>query len=77
MIKIPERIKKAIYECAEFNEQAKIREKEIIKWMERMKITEETATDVTRNMDDSFIDCCQITNNPEEFIEIVENLDKN
>lgn len=74
MIKIPENIKKAIYECAEFNEQAKFREIEIVKYMETMKMTEETASCVERNLDDVFIDCCQMTNNPEEFIEIIENL---
>ena len=73
-MKIPEKIKKAIYECAEFNEQAKFCEREIVKWMETMKITEETASHFTRNMDDSFIDCCQMSNNPEKFIEIIENL---
>ncbi len=73
-MKIPENIKKAIYECAEFNEQAKFREREIIAWMETMKITEETASHPTRNMDDSFIDYCQMTNNPQDFIEEVENL---
>ena len=73
-MKVPETIKRAIYECAESNEQAKIREREIIKWMEVMKITEETASDVTRNMDDAFIDYCQMTNNPQEFIEVLENL---
>lgn len=74
MIKVPEKIKKAIYECAEFNEQARFREREIVKWMEEMKITEETASHPTRNMDDSFIDYCQITNNPQDFIDEVENL---
>ncbi len=73
-MKIPENIKKAIYECAEFNEQAKFREREIIAWMETMKITEETASHPTRNMDDIFIDYCQMTNNPQDFIEEVENL---
>ncbi len=74
MIKIPEKIKIAIYECAEFNEQAKLREREIAKWMKEMKITEETATHPTRDMDDSFIDYCQMTNNPQSFIDEVENL---
>lgn len=75
MAKVPEKIKRAIFECAEFNEQAKFREKEIIKWMKTMKITGETASNPIRNMDDSFIDCCQVSNNPEEFIEIIENLE--
>ncbi len=71
---VPEKIKKAIYECAEFNEQAKFREREITKWMESMKITDETATCVEQDMEDGFIDYCQITNNPEKFIEELENL---
>lgn len=73
-MKVPEKIKRAIYECAEFNEQAKFREREIIKWMETMKITEETASHPTRNMDDCFIDCCQMSNIPQKFVEELENL---
>lgn len=74
MIKVPEKIKKAIYECAEFNEQAKFCELKIVKWMETMKITEETASNPIRNMDDVFIDCCQMNNNPQSFIDEIENL---
>lgn len=73
-MKIPENIKKAIRNCSKFNEQEKFCEKEIIKYMETMKITEETASCSERNLDDVFIDCCQMTNNPEKFIEIIENL---
>lgn len=73
-MKVPGYIRKAITECAKLNEQANFREKEIIEWMQKNKITEETAADATRNMDDSFIDCCQITNNAEIFIKLIEGL---
>lgn len=39
-----------------------------------MKLTEETCTDINRNMEDAFIDYCKMTNNPEKFIEVIENL---
>ena len=39
-----------------------------------MKLTEETANNPTRNMEDSFIDCCKLGYAPEDFIEILEEL---
>ena len=73
-MKVPEYIKKAARECGEFNEQARFREREIIEWMENMKITEDTASTPERYMTDSFIDKCQVSNNPEDFIKALENL---
>lgn len=74
MIKIPERIKTAIIECAKCNEKARICEHEIIKWLEDMHLTEETASKPEKDMTNAFIDYCQMTNNPQELIEIIENL---
>ncbi len=74
MIKVPENIKKAIRDCAEFENKAKMNERIIYRWLEQIKLTEETCTDTNRNMEDAFIDYCKMTNNPEEFIEVIENL---
>lgn len=73
-MEVPKYIKEAIYECAEFNKKANFSEKEIVKWMEKNKLTEETASTPERIMDDTFIDYCQMTNNPEKFIETLERL---
>ncbi len=73
-MRVPEKIKKAIRDCAEAENKAKMNEKIVIKWMETMKLTEDTCTDILRNMDDAFIDYCKMTNNPDEFIEVIENL---
>lgn len=74
MIKVPENIKKAIRDCVEFGNKANMNERIIYRWLEQMKLTEETCTDINRNMEDAFIDYCKMTNNSEEFIEVVENL---
>ncbi len=74
MIKVPENIKKAIRDCAEFENKANMNERIIYRWLEQMKLTEETCSDISRNMEDAFIDYCKMTNNPEEFIEVIENL---
>ena len=73
-MKVPENIKKAIRDCAKFENKAKMNEKIVIEWMETMKLTEETCSSVDRNMDNAFIDYCKIGYNPDEFIEIIENL---
>ena len=73
-MKVPENIKKAIRDCAKFNDEAKMNEKIVIEWLIKMKLTEETCQDINRNMDDAFIDFCQLTNNPNEFIKNLENL---
>ena len=73
-MKVPSNIKEAIKECAEANNKARFNEIIIIKWLEKHKLTEETCTDINRDMIDSFIDCCQISYNPDKFIEILENL---
>ena len=73
-MKVPDNIKKAIKECAEAENKAKINERVIMRWLEEMRLTEETASDITRDMTDSFIDYCQMTCNPDEFIEVLENL---
>ena len=74
MIKVPENIKKAIRDCAEAENKAKMNERIIYRWLEQMKLTEETCSDVNRNMDDAFIDYCKMSCNPDEFIEVIENL---
>lgn len=74
MIKVPENIKKAIREYAEFENKANMNERIVYRWLEQMKLTQETCTDIGRDMDDAFIDYCKMTNNPEEFIEVIENL---
>lgn len=76
MIVVPGNIKKAIKECAEASNKERFNERIIIRWLEEMKLTEETASDPTRDMTDSFIDCCKMSCNPDEFIEILENLDR-
>ena len=71
---VPENIKKAIRDCAEFENKANMNERIIYRWLEQMKLTEETCINVDRNMDDAFIDYCKMSNNPDEFIEVIENL---
>lgn len=38
------------------------------------KLTEDTCTDINRNMTDVFIDYCQMSYAPDEFIEVLEKL---
>lgn len=73
-MKIPKRIKEAILKYAKYSYKANICEKEIHEWLEKNKLTEETAEDVNKNMDDRFIDCCIMGYNPQGFIEILEEL---
>ena len=73
---VPENIKKAIKECAEAENRAKVNERIIMRWVEDKRLTEETASDPTRDMIDTFIDYCKMSFNPDEFIEILENLEK-
>lgn len=73
-MKVPNDIKKAIKKCAEAESKANFYERIIMKWLEDMKLTEETANNPTRNMEDSFIDCCKLGYAPEYFIEILEEL---
>ena len=74
MIKVPENIKKAIRDCAEAENKAKLNKGIIYRWLELMKLTEETCSDKSRNMEDAFIDYCEMSCNPDEFIEVIENL---
>lgn len=73
-MKIPKKIKDAIYKCAEYYTKANFQEKEIREWLEKNKLTEDTAEDINENMDDTFIDCCILSNNPQRFIERLEEL---
>lgn len=73
-MKIPDNIKKAIKECAEAENTAKLNERIIMRWLEDMKLTEDTCTDIEKDMTDTFIDYCKMTCNPDEFIEVLENL---
>lgn len=73
-MKVPEKIKKAIRNCAEYNNRAMLEEREIIRWMELHKLTDDTYTDIERNMTDAFIDYCQLGYDPQAFIEMLENL---
>lgn len=73
-MKIPDTIKKAIIECAEANNKEKMNDRIITRWLEEMKLTAETATDTTRDMTDCYIDYCKMSYNPDEFIEVLENL---
>ena len=73
-MRVPENIKKAIRDCAEAENKANMNERRIYRWLEQMKLTEETCSSEDRNMDDAFIDYCKMTNKPDEFIEAIENL---
>ena len=73
-MKVPENIKKAIKEVAEYSNNVKFSERIVIEWLETMKLTEATCTDILRNMENAFIDYCKMSNNPDEFIEVIENL---
>lgn len=74
MMKVPENIKQAIRDCAEAENKANMNERIIYRWLEQMKLTEETCSDVNRDMVDAFIDYCKMSCNPDEFIEVIENL---
>lgn len=76
-MEIPLYLKKDIKKYAELNEQARFLEREVIAWMQKNKIIEETAIDVTRDMNDLFIDWCQMTNNADAFIKVIEGLEVN
>ena len=71
---VPEKIKKAIKECAEAENKSKMNEIIIMRWLEDRRLTEETASNPTRDMTDTFIDYCKMSCNPDEFIEVLENL---
>lgn len=73
-MKIPDNIKKAIKEYAETENKATLNERIIMRWLEDMKLTEDTCTNIERDMTDAFIDYCKMSFNPDEFIEILENL---
>lgn len=73
-MQVPKRIKEAIIKCANYNNKANHYENIIYKWLQKNKLTEETASHVTRNMNDSLIDLCKLGCNPYGFIEILENL---
>ena len=73
-MKVPDKIKEAIKECAEAENKAKMNERIIIRWLEEHKLTEDTCTDTNKDMTDAFIDYCKMSYNPDEFIEVLENL---
>lgn len=73
-MKVPNDIKKAIKKCAEAESKANFYERIIIKWLEDMKLTEDTCTDIEKDMTDTFIDYCKMSYAPDEFIEVLENL---
>ena len=73
-MEVPKRIKEAIMQCAQYNYTANLYEKKIHEWLEKNKLTEETAEDIDKNMDDTFIDCCIMGYNPEGFIKTLEEL---
>lgn len=73
-MKVPNDIKKAIKKCAEAESKANFYERIIIKWLEDMKLTEDTCTDIEKDMTDAFIDYCKMSYAPDEFIEALENL---
>lgn len=73
-MKVPDNIKRAIKECAEAENKAKINERIIMRWLEDMKLTEDTCTDIEKDMTDTFIDYCKMSYAPDEFIEVLENL---
>lgn len=73
---VPDNIKQAIKECAEAENKACLNERIIMRWLKERKLTEETASNPNRDMTDSFINYCKMTCNPDEFIEVLENLDR-
>lgn len=73
-MRVPENIKEAIKKCAEAENKAKMNERIIMRWLEDMKLTEDTCISIERDMTDAFIDYCQMTYAPDEFIEVLENL---
>lgn len=60
--------------CAEYSSLASKYKKEVHDWLEKNNLTEETCKDIKNNMDDTFIDCCIMTNNPEYFIKRIEDI---
>lgn len=72
-MKVPKYIKKAIIATAKSNYVA-YKNSEIVRdWLEKNKLDIENSG---RYMIDSFIDCCEYgNNNPEEFINELEELD--
>lgn len=54
-MKVPDNIKRAIKECAEAENKAKFNERTIMRWLEDMKLTEDTCTDIEKDMTDAFI----------------------
>lgn len=73
-MRVPKRIKELIYTCAECNYAENLCEKEIHKWLKKNNLTEETAQDVCKNMDDCFIDSCILGYDAQGFIERLEEL---
>lgn len=73
-MRVPEDIKEAIKKCAQAENNAKMNERIIIRWLEDMKLTEDTCTSIERDMTDAFIDYCKMSYNPDEFIKVLENL---
>lgn len=58
-----------------YSERTNCNEKIVYKWLEKNKLTEETATKATKAIDDVFIDYCLYTNNAEKFIKSLEELE--
>lgn len=44
----------------EEEKKAKINERIIMRWLEDMKLTEDTCTDIEKDMTDTFIDYCKM-----------------
>ncbi len=73
-MQVPKKIREAIIKCANYNNKAKCYEQIILDWLTNNKLTQETCEDITKDMEDSFIDFCQLTYNPEKFIKRLEEL---
>lgn len=73
-MKVPKYIKEAIVKSAKYNEKANSEERIIYKWLEKNKLTEDTCDCPIHSMEDYFIDCCQLTNRPSEFISNLEDI---
>lgn len=73
-MKVSNRIKKAIINCAKYNYLSRKNEELIVKWLEKNNLTPETTDDTTRDMASLFANSCIINNNPHSLIEELEKL---
>ncbi|MCI8362248.1 MAG: hypothetical protein HFJ41_03820 [Clostridia bacterium] len=74
-MKVPEKIKKEIYKCANAYSKATFSECTIRTWLGTKGLDNENNIE-KKHIIDAFIDCIIYTNAPGAFIEILENLEE-